>query len=192
SRQLETLLRLCQQNIPATVQQAALQNDIPELPRLWAFMQLSDLAVTKRLSGRQLKKAAKDIAEFIFSMRGSMEGEHAVQQGQRSMNFMMPMYLGENEKSYPAYIHVYDETQEDKETGIPKKETWLRLCVLTENLGAVELTCRVYEHEHLDMRIIFANQEASQEFRSYVPELRRSMRGSKLKLEDVAIGAPGV
>lgn len=192
ARQLETLLRVVQQNIPATIQQAAVQQNIPELPRLWAFMQLSDLAVTKRLSGRQLKKAAKDIAEFIFSMRGSMEGEHAVQQGQRSMNFMMPMYLGENEKSYPAYIHVYDETQEDKETGIPKKETWLRLCVLTENLGAVELTCRVYEHEHLDMRIIFANQEASQEFRSYVPELRRSMRGSKLKLEDVAIGAPGV
>lgn len=192
ARQLETLLRVVQQNIPATIQQAAVQQNIPELPRLWAFMQLSDLAVTKRLSGRQLKKAAKDIAEFIFSMRGSMEGEHAVQQGQRSMNFMMPMYLGENEKSYPAYIHVYDETQEDKETGILKKETWLRLCVLTENLGAVELTCRVYEHEHLDMRIIFANQEASQEFRSYVPELRRSMRGSKLKLEDVAIGAPGV
>lgn len=192
ARQLETLLRVVQQNIPATIQQAAVQQNIPELPRLWAFMQLSDLAVTKRLSGRQLKKAAKDIAEFIFSMRGSMEGDHAVQQGQRSMNFMMPMYLGENEKSYPAYIHVYDETQEDKETGIPKKETWLRLCVLTENLGAVELTCRVYEHEHLDMRIIFANQEASQEFRSYVPELRRSMRGSKLKLEDVAIGAPGV
>ena len=191
SRQLETLLRLCQQNIPATVQQAALQHDMPELPRLWAFMQLCDLSVAKKLNARQLKKAGKDVAEFVFSMRGSMEGDHAIQPGQRSMNFMMPLYLGENEKSYPAYIHVYDETKPDKETGALKKETWLRLCVLTENLGAVELTCRVYEHEHLDMRLFFANRETAAEFRDHVPELRRSMRGSKLHLEDVAVGAPG-
>ena len=191
SRQLETLLRLCQQNIPATVQQAALQNDIPELPRLWAFMQLCDLSVAKKLNARQLKKASKDLVEFVFSMRGSMEGDHAIQPGQRSMNFMMPLYLGESEKSYPAYIHVYDETKPDKETGALKKETWLRLCVLTDNLGAVELTCRVYEHEHLDMRLFFANRESAAEFRDYVPELRRSMRGSKLHLEDVAVGAPG-
>ena len=191
ARQLETLLRVVQQNIPATVQQAAIQQSIPELPRLWAFMQLADLSVVKRLNTRQLKKAAKDVAEFVFSMRGSMEGEHAVQQGQRSMNFMMPMYLGENEQSYPAYIHVYDETQEDPETGMPKKETWLRLCVLTENLGAVELTCRVYEQQHLDMRLVFSHHDVAQEFRSFVPELRKSMRGSRLKLEDVAISAPG-
>ena len=191
SRQLETLLRLCQQNIPATVQQAALQHDMPELPRIWAFMQLCDLSVAKKLNARQLKKAGKDVAELVFSMRGSMEGDHAIQPGQRSMNFMMPLYLGENEKSYPAYIHVYDETKPDKETGALKKETWLRLCVLTENLGAVELTCRVYEHEHLDMRLFFADHETAAQFRDHVPELRRSMRGSKLHLEDVAIGAPG-
>lgn len=191
SRQLETLLRLCQQNIPATVQQAALQHDMPELPRIWAFMQLCDLSVAKKLNARQLKKAGKDVAELVFSMRGSMEGDHAIQPGQRSMNFMMPLYLGENEKSYPAYIHVYDETKPDKETGALKKETWLRLCVLTENLGAVELTCRVYEHEHLDMRLFFADRETAAQFRDHIPELRRSMRGSKLHLEDVAIGAPG-
>ena len=192
ARKLETLLRLVQQNIPATVQQAAVQNDMPDLSRLWAFMQLCDLAVAKKLTSRQLKKASKDVVEFIFSMRSSMEGDHAIQPGQRSMNFMMPMYLGENEKSYPAYIHVYDETKPDKETGALKKETWLRLCVLTENLGAVELTCRVYEREHLDMRLFFASRDTAQEFRDYVPSLRKSMRGSKLHLEDVAIGAPGV
>ena len=191
ARQLETLLRVVQQNIPATVQQAAIQQNIPALPRLWAFLQLSDLSTAKRLNAAGLKKAAKDIAKFVFSMRGSMEGEHAVQPGQRSMNFMMPLYLGENEKSYPAYIHVYDETQPDKETGISKKETWLRLCVLTDNLGAVELTCRVYEERHLDLRLVFADHTAAQDFRTFVPELRRSMRGSALKLEDVAVAAPG-
>ena len=188
-RQIETLLRLCQQNIPATVQQAAIQQDLPELPRLWAFMQLCDLAVTKRMNARQLKKAGQEIADFATSMRSAMEGDHAIQLGQRSMNFMMPLYLGENEHSYPTYIHVYDETQADKETGALKKETWLRLCVLTDHLGAVELTCRVYDREHLDLRLFFAGNDTAQQFRSFVPEIRRKLRNSKLHLEDIAIGA---
>ena len=189
ARQIETLLRLCQQNIPATVQQAAIQQDLPELPRLWAFMQLCDLAVTKRMNARQLKKAGQEIADFATSMRSAMEGDHAIQLGQRSMNFMMPLYLGENEHSYPTYIHVYDETQADKETGALKKETWLRLCVLTNHLGAVELTCRVYDREHLDLRLFFAGNDTAQQFRSFVPEIRRKLRNSKLHLEDIAIGA---
>ena len=189
ARQIETLLRLCQQNIPATVQQAAIQQDLPELPRLWAFMQLCDLAVTKRMNARQLKKAGQEIADFATSMRSAMEGDHAIQLGQRSMNFMMPLYLGENEHSYPTYIHVYDETQADKETGALKKETWLRLCVLTDHLGAVELTCRVYSREHLGPRLFFAGNDTAQQFRSFVPEIRRKLRNSKLHLEDIAIGA---
>ena len=189
ARQIETLLRLCQQNIPATVQQAAIQQDLPELPRLWAFMQLCDLAVTKRMNARQLKKAGQEIADFATSMRSAMEGDHAIQPGQSSMNFMMPLYLGENEHSYPTYIHVYDETQADKETGALKKETWLRLCVLTDHLGAVELTCRVYDREHLDLRLFFAGNDTAQQFRSFVPEIRRKLRNSKLHLEDIAIGA---
>ena len=189
ARQIETLLRLCQQNIPATVQQAAIQQDLPELPRLWAVMQLCDLAVTKRMNARQLKKAGQEIADFATSMRSAMEGDHAIQLGQRSMNFMMPLYLGENEHSYPTYIHVYDETQADKETGALKKETWLRLCVLTDHLGAVELTCRVYDREHLDLRLFFAGNDTAQQFRSFVPEIRRKLRNSKLHLEDIAIGA---
>ena len=189
ARQIETLLRLCQQNIPATVQQAAIQQDLPELPRLWAFMQLCDLAVTKRMNARQLKKAGQEIADFATSMRSAMEGDHAIQLGQRSMNFMMPLYLGENEHSYPTYIHVYDETQADKETGALKKETWLRLCVLTDHLGAVELTCRVYDREHLDLRLFFAGNDTAQQFRSFVPEIRRKLRNSELHLEDIAIGA---
>lgn len=189
ARQLETLLRLCQQNIPATVQQAVVQRNLPELSRLWAFLQLCDLTATRRMGVRQLKKAGREVSDFVASMRSSMEGEHAIQQGQRSMNFMMPLYLGTNEKSYPAYIHVYDEHSSDGKNGAFKKETWMRVCILTEYLGAVELTCRVYEREHLDLRLFFMRNDAAQQFRTFVPELRRKMRGSKLHLEDISIDA---
>ena len=190
TQQLQQLIRLCQANVPATIQQAALQQNIPDLPRLWAFMQLCDMTYTRNMTARQLKKAGKDVAAFVLSMRGSMEGDNSIVPGQRSLNFMLPMYMGE-ESTYPAYIHVYDEKQPDPETGEMKKETWLRLCVLTDNIGAVELTCRVYHENQLDMRLFFSNTETANEFRSQVDALRSSLRDSSLKLKELKVGAVG-
>lgn len=190
AKQLQQLIRLCQQNVPATVQQAAYQQDIPDLPRLWAFMQLCDMTMAKRMTARQLKKAGKDVATFVLSMRNSMEGGNSAVQGQRSLNFMLPMYMGDD-STYPSYIHVYDEKQPDPETGELKKETWLRLCVLTDNIGAVELTCRVYPENQLDMRVFFSNQESAELFRQQAKTLRDSLKDSALKLKEFKIGAAG-
>ena len=192
ARQLQQLIRLCQQNVPVTVQQAALQQNIPDLPRLYAFMQLCDMANTRQMTAKQLKNAGRDVAAFVLAMRGSMSGENSMVAGQRSLSFMMPMYLGENEQSYPSYIHVYDEAQQDPETGYLKKETWLRLCVLTENIGAVELTCRVFDENQLDMRLFFSDSEIADEFRTQMQEIRRALRGSdNLKLNELKVGAVG-
>ena len=190
AQQLQQMIRLCQANIPATVQQAALQQNIPDLPRLWAFMQLCDMSYTRNMTDRQLKRAGKDVAAFVLSMRNSMEGDNSIVPGQRSLNFMMPMYMGE-ESTYPAYIHVYDEKQPDPETGEMKKETWLRLCVLTDNIGAVELTCRVYQENQLDMRLFFSSTETANEFRAETDALRNSLKDNKLRLKELKIGAVG-
>ena len=191
ARAFQQLIHLCEQNTPAAVQQAARQQDIPDLSRLWAFMQLCDMASVRRTSDRQLKKAAKDVATFIFSMRSSMEGEHAAVPGQRSLNFMMPMYMTED-RSYPAYIHVYDEKQPDPDTGIRKKETWLRICVLTDYIGAVELTCRIYDGNQLDLRVFFSSPDHAEAFRQEAGSLRESMKSSALKLHDFKIGSSGM
>lgn len=191
TRELQQLVRLCQQNIPATVQQAAQQHNLPDLPRLWAFMQLCDMAGadTKKMNARTLKKAGKDIASFVIGMRASLTGDNTTAvQGQRSLNFMMPMYM--DDVTYPAYIHVYDEEKQDELTGEIKKETWLRLCVLTDNIGAVELTCRVYG-EQLDMRVVFSDSDAAKDFRENAAELKAELKDSRLKLNDFKIGAPG-
>ena len=190
ARQLQQMIRLCQANVPATVQQAALQQRIPDLPRLWAFMQLCDMTAANRMNARQLKRAGKDVAAFAASMRSAMGGENSNVQGQRSLNFMLPMYMGE-ESTYPAYIHVYDEKQPDTETGEIKKETWLRLCVLTDNIGAVELTCRVYNDTQLDMRLFFSDTDTADAFRDQTDALKESLKDSPLKLNDLKIGAAG-
>ena len=194
ARHLQNLLRLCQQNVPVTVQQAAVQQNLPDLPRLWAFMQLCDMAMlTSKLSAKAFKRAGRDVTEFANSMRHAMGGDNASStvHGNRSFQMMMPLFMGDNENSYPTYLHVYDENSRDKETGEQRKETWVRICLLTDNIGAVELTFRVYESNQLDMRFYFSRKDAAREFRSYIPELRESLKDTELSVNDVKIGSVG-
>ena len=196
ARHLQNLLRLCQQNVPVTVQQAAVQQKIPDLTRLWAFMQLCDMApLTSKLSAKAFKRAGRDVAEFANAMRQSMGGENSsvqnAAQNNRSLQMMMPLYVGDNDTSYPTYLHVYDENEKDKETGEDKKETWLRICVLTDYIGAVELTFRMYENNQLDMRFYFSERSAANEFRNYIPALREKLKETTLNVNEVRIGSVG-
>ena len=190
AKQLQQLIQLTQQNIPGTVRQAALEQQMPDLPRLWAFMQMSDLVKTRGMTAEQYKRAGRDVAALALTMRNALEGENAApQQGQRSMNFVMPLFMGASE--YPAYIHVYDESHQDEETERVKKETWLRICVLTDNIGTVELINRIYEENHVDMRLYFSDADAAWEFRHVLDQIRETADGTSLIIEGIQIGAIG-
>jgi len=193
ARHLQNLLRLCQQNVPLTVQQAAVQQNLPDLPRLWAFMQLCDLAnLTNKMNSKAFKRAGKDVADFATAMRSAMSSDNSAVQNQRSFQMMMPLYMGDNQTSYPTYLNVYDETNRDEETGQDKKETWVRICVLTDNIGAVELVFRVYEENQLDMRFYFSRSDVAQEFRNiYVNQLKKSVGETSLNVGEVRVGSVG-
>ena len=193
ARHLQNLLRLCQNNIPLTVRQAAVQQNLPDLPRLWAFMQMCDMAnVTSKMNARAFKRAGKDVADFTNSMRHAMSAENSVVQNQRSFQMMLPLYMGDNETSYPTYLNVYDENTKDEETGQEKKETWFRICVLTDYIGAAELVFRVYDETHLDMRFYFSRIDVAEEFRStYLDSLRNSLKQTELNVGEVRVGGVG-
>ena len=190
AKQLQQLIQLTQANIPGTVRQAALEQQLPDLPRLWVFMQMADIVKTRRMTAEQYKRAGRDVAALALTMRNALEGENAAPQpGQRSMNFVMPLFMGASE--YPAYIHVYDETKKDEETDLVKKETWLRICVLTDNIGTVELINRIYEENHVDMRLYFTDADAAWEFRNALDSIRETADGTSLVIEGIQIGAIG-
>lgn len=197
AKQLQLLLRLSQNNVPAAVSQAAAQKNLGDLPRLWAFMQLCDMTAVKDMKEQQLKRAGKDVAEFAASMKRSMEGGSLFQTDgkgntHRSLNFMMPLYMGEGEKqSFPAYANVYNEEKYSPEDGRMHKETWLRLCVLTDHIGAVELTCQVYDAKSLNMRVLFSEPSAVEDFKAYIPEFRESFRTMTLELSDLKVSVAG-
>ena len=190
AKQLQKLIHLTQQNIPGTVRQAALEQQMPDLPRLWAFMQMADIVKTRKMTAEQYKRAGRDVAALALTMRNALEGENAApQKGQRSMNFIMPLFMGASE--YPAYIHVYDESHTDEDTGNHRKETWLRICVLTDNIGTVELINRIYEENHVDMRLYFSDADAAWEFRNALDTIRETADGTSLIIEGIQIGAIG-
>ena len=197
AKQLQLLLRLSQNNIPAAVNQAAVQKNLGDLPRLWAFMQLCDMTAVKDMKEQQLKRAGKDVAEFAASMKRSMEGGSLFQTDgkgntHRSLNFMMPLYMGEGEKqSFPAYANVYNEEKYSPEDGRMHKETWLRICVLTDHIGAVELTCQVYDAKSLNMRVLFSEPSVVEDFKTYIPEFRESFRTMTLELSDLKVSVAG-
>lgn len=193
ARHLQNLLRLCQQNIPFTVRQAAVQQNLPDLPRLWAFMQMCDMArLNLKMTPKALKRAGKDVAAFATSMRGAMSSDNAVVQNQRSFQMMVPLYMGDNETSYPTYFNIYDENEQDPDTGENKKETWVRICILTDHVGAVELVFRIYDDSKLDMRFYFSQSEIAKEFGDiYVNELKKSMKNYSLNLGEISVGSVG-
>ena len=191
-RHLQNLLRLCQQNVPSVVQQAAVQHKLPDLPRLWAFMQLCDMAnLPTKLTPRGFKRAGREVSDFANIMRNFSSSDNSTVQNQRSFQMMVPIYLGENSTSYPTYLSIYDENTKDEETGVEKKETWLRICVLTDNIGAAELIFRVYEGNQLDMRFYFSESDAAEDFRDYVSNLRDSIRQTHFNIGEIRIGSIG-
>ena len=192
ARHLQNLLRLCQQNVPSVVQQAAVQHKLPDLPRLWAFMQLCDMAnLSSKMTPRAFKRAGREVSDFANIMRNFSSSDNTTVQNQRSFQMMVPIFLGADSTNYPTYLSIFDESTKDPETGENKKETWLRICVLTDHIGAVELIFRVYEENQLDMRFYFSDSESADDFRDYVSKLRDSIRQTSFNIGEIRIGSIG-
>ena len=185
AKQLNLLLRMVQSNIPAAVQQAGQQQGMEGLPKLWAFLQLAELGTLKGIKARDLKNASREIKTVISSMKGAVSSEGSYKaDGQKSISFVMPLYIGENEQSYPAYINLYDEPPHEDEHGRIRKDTWFRVCVLTENIGAVDIVCQLYEGNNLNLRIQFSDQEAVQAFGEYLPDIRKALHDTSVHLNE--------
>lgn len=189
AKQLNTLLRTIEGNMPASVQQAAQKMGFDALPKLWAFMQLADISTLKKMKGYQYRSASKEIVNFTNAIKGSMDSDGAFKaDGQKSISYMMPLYVGDGTLSYPAYLHIYDEPPHEDEYGVTRKDTWFRVCVLTDEIGAVDVVCRLYDGNNLNLRVVFSDNEAVDEFKEYLPDIRKALFNTPINLTDLKIG----
>lgn len=189
AKQLNLLLKMVQSNVPAAIQQAGQQPGMEGLPKLWAFLQLADLGSLKDLKAKDFKNANKEIKTVVSSLKSSISSEGSYQaDGQKSISFMMPLYIGEGGHSYPAYINLYDEPEHEDECGRKRKDTWFRVCVLTDNIGAVDIVCQLFEGNNLNLRINFSDNEIVKDFGEYLPDIRKALYDTSIHLNDLRVG----
>ncbi len=189
AKQLNLLLKMVQSNVPAAIQQAGQQPGMEGLPKLWAFLQLADLGSLKDLKAKDLKNANKEIKTVVSSLKSSISSEGSYQaDGQKSISFVMPLYIGEGGHSYPAYINLYDEPEHEDECGRKRKDTWFRVCVLTDNIGAVDIVCQLFEGNNLNLRINFSDNEIVKDFGEYLPDIRKALYDTSIHLNDLRVG----
>ena len=189
AKQLNLLLKMVQSNVPAAIQQAGQQPGMEGLPKLWAFLQLADLGSLKDLKAKDFKNANKEIKTVVSSLKSSISSEGSYQaDGQKSISFVMPLYIGEGGHSYPAYINLYDEPEHEDECGRKRKDTWFRVCVLTDNMGAVDIVCQLFEGNNLNLRINFSDNEIVKDFGEYLPDIRKALYDTSIHLNDLRVG----
>lgn len=189
AKQLNLLLKMVQSNVPAAIQQAGQQPGMEGLPKLWAFLQLADLGSLKDLKAKDFKNANKEIKTVVSSLKSSISSEGSYQaDGQKSISFVMPLYIGEGGHSYPAYINLYDEPEHEDECGRKRKDTWFRVCVLTDNIGAVDIVCQLFEGNNLNLRINFSDNEIVKDFGEYLPDIRKALCDTSIHLNDLRVG----
>ncbi len=189
AKQLNLLLKMVQSNVPAAIQQAGQQPGMEGLPKLWAFLQLADLGSLKDLKAKDFKNANKEIKTVVSSLKSSISSEGSYQaDGQKSISFVMPLYIGEGGHSYPAYINLYDESEHEDECGRKRKDTWFRVCVLTDNIGAVDIVCQLFEGNNLNLRINFSDNEIVKDFGEYLPDIRKALYDTSIHLNDLHVG----
>lgn len=189
AKQLNLLLKMVQSNVPAAIQQAGQQPGMEGLPKLWAFLQLADLGSLKDLKAKDFKNANKEIKTVVSSLKSSISSEGSYQaDGQKSISFVMPLYIGEGGHSYPAYINLYDEPEHEDECGRKRKDTWFRVCVLTDNIGAVDIVCQLFEGNNLNLRINFSDNEIVKDFGEYLPDIRKALYDTSIHLNNLRVG----
>ena len=186
--QFNKLLKLCEDFTPLSIKQAAVKNKAEDLPKLWIMAQLSDLAEVADLPAEQLKAAAKSLHDFSTILRSALQNENEVGNNQKSMSFMLPLYMGENEQNYPAYFHIYHEKENGKNPYANQEyETWLRICLLTENIGAVEIVFRLYENDKLNLRIALAEDEFVKDFNENFSQVQTALTEMPFNLTEVKV-----
>lgn len=122
-----------------------------------------------------LKAAAKAMRELADTMPKSGGVLAERQAGHSVLSFTVPLYFGDGQSVYPAHIHIYQEEEDKKKSGQQMTETWLRICLETENIGMVEAAFRLYDGQNLDVKVRFDDSEAADSFVDSVPAVKEQL-----------------
>ncbi|MHC1746178.1 MAG: hypothetical protein AB9895_03545 [Negativicutes bacterium] len=180
------------QQMPAANQRRLLNQ---EMNRSIELLQRTGLPTTYQLDDLpvdQLIKAADSVQELALSVQKSASPNALSSSSNQIFSFALPLFFFGNPRPYPTYVHVYNEDKQFVGT-TEKKETWIRLCIDTENIGLVDIAFQMVQNQaddQVNLRVLFDTTGAADSFVEYLSDLRSVFDRLSLKLNDVAVKAP--
>ncbi len=184
---VEQLTKAIEQNIPQALQDMAAKNKLPELSKMWVLLKAVGAQQWQNTDPENLQRSAGTIKELAHSLYKSMAGETQRQLDHKVLSFSVPLYFTDG-TSYPTHIHIYHQENESSNPLVKRQfETWMRVSVDTKNIGLVDSVFRLYEENKLDLRVLFPNTDAINEFKQSLPDIRKSIEDTTLTLTNIMI-----
>ena len=184
---LAKLTQLFGQNIPQALQEGTVQQKLPEALKLWVLLNASAAEQWQRLDAQNLQKSAgvvKELAQSMYKSTG-LSGEKQAEQS--TLSFSVPLHVAEG-VYYPAHIHIYHQQKNNSNEPTEREfETWLRVCVDTENIGMVESVFRLYGDNNLCVRVNVPDTFAADQFHQDLNKVRTNIGDTKLNLTDITV-----
>jgi len=180
------------QQMPAANQKKLLNQEMNRSIELLQRMGLPTTYQLDDLPVDQLKKAADSVQELALSVQKSASPNGLSSSSNQIFSFALPLFFFGNPRPYPTYVHVYNEDKQFVGT-TEKKETWIRLCIDTENIGLVDIAFQMVQNQaddQVNLRVLFDTTGAADSFVEYLSDLRSVFDRLSLKLNDVAVKAP--
>lgn len=176
--------------MPAVVKQTAQKS--PEIQQLWLLKQMNEMAQLTGLDAKTMQHSSKLLDQLSQSLNNSTNQQAESFEGHRSLAFTVPLYFGEQQHSYPAYFHIYHQNKKDDSSDSElDRETWLRVSLVTENAGTVDLIFRLFKDNQLNLRVGLDNHNAAQLFNGFIPEIRTAIESTPITVTDISINTIG-
>ena len=189
---LERAVRQFGAQVPPDVAQTALKSNLPDLPKFWVLLKTMEAGEWNELPAQAQRKAADVVRELASSLQRPSVWEADVKTEHSLLTFTNTLLFDPQGTPYPMYWHLYHQQQKDaqgRDTG--EFETWLRVCLETENMGTVDVVFRYYDEKALDVRLRFEGEEGAEAFREVLPEVRQAVGEMPFEVGDIWVSRGG-
>ena len=189
---LERAVRQFGAQVPPDVAQTALKSNLPDLPKFWVLLKTMEAGEWNELPAQAQRKSADVVRELASSLQRPSVWEADVKTEHSLLTFTNTLLFDPQGTPYPMYWHLYHQQQKDaqgRDTG--EFETWLRVCLETENMGTVDVVFRYYDEKALDVRLRFEGEDGADAFREVLPEVRQAVGEMPFELGDIWVSRGG-
>ncbi len=181
---------------------ATIPNLISELPndhynlyrQIRAMVKVQEMLLISGLPMEKLAIIHKILSNFRQILQTPFpESNSNPNSDQSTTQLALPLYISDGTSTYPAYVHIFHQREKEAGgfSGPTKPETWLRIGILTENLGLVNIIFHLYETNNLSVNIEIPAENAVGLTDDRQAELTANITNSSFKLTNLKLSRVG-